>query len=618
VSPYSLAERITFVSKRKLLLVTMTALLAGTFAPLSASHAINGTHPCGVLEGGYYLVSTQAQLAQVGSGGVGVGEPCRLDANYRLMNDLTLVGTWVPLPGVPEFSGEFDGNGKTIRNMTITNVLPDTIGGSDYLFGGLFSRLRGANIHDLSFVDAVVDVESTVEHYVGVLAGVANGPASGRNTISGIRVVDSTVSSSNSNLWNYAGGLVGYTDKTDVDDITIERTQVSSDSGLFAVSGGVIGSMSASNVTDVAVVCSDVEAISSDANDYSAGAGGIAGDAYTSYIEDSYVFGDGTIRASSPGVTFAGGAIGGLFGGGVIYSGVYNVTVEVERGAHADDDETMAGGMVGWLGEAYIAYSLVKDTDVSSRHLGTSAVTAPHVGGLVGKSEIGFIDNNYVEAGSVAATLNSGTASRVGGLVGYQEGWEGNPPTQPAKNAVVEYSYVNNTVTPAGKEAIGSVGVQSVVDTVLFRDDVAGATTYPASPTYPLGLTAAVMQSFATYKNYGWFITEGIPDENNFWWGLSPAINGGFPYLYWEVESGFVIRDCSVGCEDDCNESQKHTGRDKNSNSSASASESGTLLAATGPTISAPLLGLGALVFWLVGSLLVIRSSRHMRKYAHP
>jgi hypothetical protein len=594
------------VNGTRLAFLATCALVGTLFVPAPASYAVNGTHPCGVLESGYFLISTQAQLAEVGSGGLAVDEPCRLDANYRLMNDLTLAGKWVPLPGVPEFSGEFDGNGKTIRNMVITEGLAYTIDGSSYLFGGLFSRVKGADIHDLSFVDAEIDVESSVENYVGVLSGVANNPATGRNKISRIRVANSTVFSQNLNLWNFSGGLLGFAGKTDFDDITVERTQVSSDSDRFAAAGGVVGSLSDSNLTGVTIVCSDVGATSSDPNDYSAGAGGIAGEAYTSYLDDSQVFGEGTIRASSPGLTFAGGAFGGLFDGGVSYSGVYNVTVEVERGAHATDYETMAGGLVGWLGEAYVAYSLVKNTDVSSRHLGTSAVTKPQVGGLVGKSEIGFIDNNYIEAGSVAATLDSGTAERVGGLLGFQEGV--NTPTP--KNAVVEYSYVNNTVTPVGQEAIGRVGIRSVIDAVLFRDDLAGEATYPASPTFPLGLTGALMRTFSTYDGRGWFITEGAPDENNFWWGISPTINDGFPYLFWEVEDGFVVRDCSTGCEDNCGGSEENAGKGGQSWGTASASGSNSHLAATGPPSGAPLWGFGALIAGSVGFFLIVRSKR--------
>lgn len=597
------------MSGSKRVLVMSCALVGAFLVPPSVSYAVNGTHPCGVLESGYFLVSTQEQLAEVGSGGVEDNEPCRLDANYRLMNDLTLEGNWTPLPGVPEFSGEFDGNGKTIRNLQVNEGRAYTILGDDYLFGGLFSRVSGADIYDLNFVGAVIDVESTVENYVGVLSGVANPPQSGRNTISGIRVVDSMVSSKNSNLWNYAGGLVGYVGRADLDDITVERTKVSSDSDLFSVAGGAFGNIANSTLMNATAVCSEVEAISSAANNYSAGAGGIVGDASTSQIVNSYVFGDGAVRASSPGVTFAGGVIGGIFGGGVFYSGAYNLTVEVEveRGSDATDYETMAGGLVGWLGEADVAYSLAKNTDVSSRHIGPSSDEKPQVGGLVGKSEVGFIDNNYVEAGSVSAILDSGTASRLGGLLGYQEG----KTTSPIKNAVVEYSYVNQTVTPNGQEAIGSVGAQSAVDEVLFRDDVTGATTYPGTPTFPLGLTGEVMQSFSTYDDNGWFITEQTPNQNDFWWGISPAINDGFPYLYWEVEPGFVIRDCSTDCGDECDSVPQNAHVGGQSGSNANAPGTGSLLAATGPVSASPFFRIAPLFMAVLGFWLIMSFRRH-------
>jgi len=45
-----------------------------------------------------------------------------LTAHYRLANNITLTGEWVP---IPEFQGTFDGNGRTISGITINNASTD-------------------------------------------------------------------------------------------------------------------------------------------------------------------------------------------------------------------------------------------------------------------------------------------------------------------------------------------------------------------------------------------------------------------------------------------------------------------------------------------------------------
>jgi hypothetical protein len=692
--------------------LALTGIGALILVSAPASYAVNGSHPCGVLNGGVYEISTRAQLEQVGSGGVVADAHCRLDDNYLLMNDINLSdGEWVPLPGipdVPEFSGVFDGNGKTIRNMTITQGFISEIFGLDYVYAGFFIRVNGATITNLEFQDAVIDIESdatlpterapavptTAGSYVGVLSGVANFPAdSARNTISGIRVVDSRVSvktigqrnflggivgdariadltgilvertalsassddevyvggvvgllgdennlkdifidqtsafGDSTSLFVLVGGIAGYAEITVLEDIVVERTVVTSESDEgYAAAGGIAGQTFDARLTDVIVVCSDIEAVSGDTNRYSAEAGGIVGLSIESYIVRSYVFGEGTVQASGPGGNFAGGAVGSKIMGQLEESGVYGMQIRI---VDAESQRSSAGGLVGETEGAAVTGSLVKDTGVLSQHL-LSASGSPHVGGLVGTSTgasrsdgngppiviSSSIANSYVSAGSVEA-LGGLDSTNVGGFVGN------------IADTTVEYSYVNNT-TSSGQEFVGVVGAGATIDVSFFRDDdddePGGLNVFPGPVPvggynfdFPVGLTGSAMRTFATYTDSSyynptpapWAMTEGTPSSPVLW-GISPTVNDGFPYLYWEAEPGFVIRDCSTSCTEGCDGPLEAS-----SNVVASGLASPASLAATGVGSSAAGLGLGALTVGVLGYGLV-RWSRHRAQSVDP
>ena len=170
---------------------------------------------------GYTAIYTVADLDNIRNN---VDADGNIVGNYILMNDLDLSGiNWDPIGsswGVNNnyFCGTFDGNGHTIKNLTINRPDEDSVG----LFGAISS---GAEIKNLG----LVDVDVTGLDYVGGLVGFAmasdsqvsncfvTGTVKGGNSVGGIcgwAAVHATISNSYVNSINVvgdsnAGGIVG-------------------------------------------------------------------------------------------------------------------------------------------------------------------------------------------------------------------------------------------------------------------------------------------------------------------------------------------------------------------------------------------------------------------------
>lgn len=91
-----------------------------------------------------------------------------LAASYMLMNDIDLSswGAWTPIGGVSGFTGTFEGNGHTIRNMVIDDA---TI----YEDAGLFSVLKGATVRNIEKISGHIDCRSSPVLRAGAVAGEA-------------------------------------------------------------------------------------------------------------------------------------------------------------------------------------------------------------------------------------------------------------------------------------------------------------------------------------------------------------------------------------------------------------------------------------------------------------
>lgn len=116
-------------------------------------HVGNGT-----VENPYYIFG-ENELNKIGGA-------YALDANYRLMNNITLTSVFEPIgfnksnSAWDGFSGDFDGNNYTISGLNLTK---------DYECAGLFSSINDcAKVYDLKIKDSNIQGASD---FVGALAG---------------------------------------------------------------------------------------------------------------------------------------------------------------------------------------------------------------------------------------------------------------------------------------------------------------------------------------------------------------------------------------------------------------------------------------------------------------
>lgn len=188
----------------------------------------------------YIPVSTAEQLTKIGS-----GEEITINdrnytfgtsANYKIMNDIDLTGiAWKPIAMV---DGIFDGNGKTISNMQISDS--NTYGGiTGY---GMFISYSGT-IKDLTLsVRLANDVQNPIAgtgtNNDKAMGGIAASMGQGR--LKNCKVMFATSASYGAN--ENVGGLIGYTVPGSV--VRIENcdvTFVRNNDGATQNIGGLIG-----------------------------------------------------------------------------------------------------------------------------------------------------------------------------------------------------------------------------------------------------------------------------------------------------------------------------------------------------------------------------------------
>ena len=154
---------------------------------------------------GNYLISNANELVYFAKS-VNVDGETYADKTVKLTADIDLAGKlWIPVgqTRVSSFQGTFDGQGHTIKNMTVNYT-----GTNSNYACGLFGWIELHNgapivIQNVKFDNANV----TGIKYTGVVAGYANG-ASGAE-IKNCVVTNSTVTSNSKN----AGGIIGYMGK---------------------------------------------------------------------------------------------------------------------------------------------------------------------------------------------------------------------------------------------------------------------------------------------------------------------------------------------------------------------------------------------------------------------
>ncbi len=127
---------------------------------------------------------------------------------YRLSADIDMAGrTWEPV----DFSGELDGGGHALLNLTVTQTgaaTATTYDGNyktyDTSFAGLFGTLTGASVHDLTLWNARVTVESDAPCFIGAIAGYSEDSTIADCTVQGVLEL-----TAHDRMFG-VGGFVGY------------------------------------------------------------------------------------------------------------------------------------------------------------------------------------------------------------------------------------------------------------------------------------------------------------------------------------------------------------------------------------------------------------------------
>jgi len=412
----------------------------------------------------------------------GAGSAGMLDKSYVLANNVDAIGTlgwnagagFKPIGTDPgNFTGNFDGQGHTISNLTINRPTEDNVG----LFGSTGSTGTVANV-------GLVGGSVSGHNSVGALVGFNNhGSISNSYTTGAVMGAGETGGLAGRNLGGISdshatgavtgggntGGLVGVQD-----DGSISNSYATGEvRGSNISTGGLVGRQRNGSIS----------------NSYATG--GVAG---TYYIGGLVGLNEGSIDNSHATGAVDGEEIGGLVG--------YNSGTGTISRSHASGEvtssSTNAGGLVG-----------DNDGNINNSHATGVVTGAGSVGGLVGYNNLGSIANSYA----------SGTVTGyqyVGGLVGGNSG-----------GGIVS-SYGTGTVTglPGGYAIGGLVGFNSssVADSyatgaVTGGSEVGGlvGSNYGGSIANSYA-TGAVMGSSTTGGLVGSnFAGSGIGIDNSFW-----------------------------------------------------------------------------------------------------
>ncbi len=275
-----------------------------------------------------------------------------LNAHFRLISDIDLNVApynegkgWKPIGGYPYvFSGQFDGNGKTIRGLYINRPGEDDVG----LFGIIWGNSVLKNIR-------LENVNVTGEHYVAGLVGSTN--------------YDTEIANC------YVSGII--TARTDAGGIAGENlgSIVNSHSSCKVVAERYVGSLAGWHTSGEIRNCSATGDVTG--NDV---VGGLVG-GNDGYIYQSYA--TGTVTGKT------GDSIGGLSGDN------FGVIAECYATGNVEGIESV-GGLVGYnFGEVLRCYAL---GSVNGKEM---------VGGVVGYNESGIVNTTFA-AGRVSGIENIG------------------------------------------------------------------------------------------------------------------------------------------------------------------------------------------------------------------
>lgn len=313
-----------------------------------------------------------------------------LNKNLVLENDIDLTGkTWIPIGtdmNTDGYSGEFDGNGKFIYNLTV-----DSDAGSVGFFGGLAA---GAVVHDVKFDKAsVTGSSSNTSTFVGVVAGSSLG-----------KIEDCNVR--NSEVSGYNAGAITGNNSLQVNGCNTLDVQVTATYAAGGIAGANYGKVEYCTLSGN----SRIEASGS-----SSRAGGIIG---TSSKESGVLTSGRLLKCAVDGATISATWAGGIAGEnsfGIVAQCIANrVTVT----HNSSQPTSRLGGVVGYntRGDVVASYSAYST-------IGGQGLALGAMGGIVGYNyySAAYVYGCYSTHVSILGTV-SGSESGMGSIAGYTSG----------------------------------------------------------------------------------------------------------------------------------------------------------------------------------------------------
>lgn len=317
------------------------------------------------------------------------GSSNKLTTDVVLDADIYMDGiTWTPvgssMAAGEGYSGNFDGNGKTIHNLNINNV-----SGNVGFFGGL---AEGGKVHDLKFSDATITGDGS--SYAGVVAGANLG------IIDNCNVSNSKVSGNN------AGAVTG-NNSVQVNNCNVQNVTIN---GNYA--GGIAG-VNHGKIEYCTVSGSGTNIIATGSNNR---AGGIVG----STSEEGSVSTSGRVlKCAVYGVTISGSWSGGIAGENGFGTVAQCVVDECKITHDSSSNSPYLGGVVGYSarGEVVASYS-------ANSTIGKDGLFSEAIGGIVGYNKNSENSPVYIYGcySTHVSLLGNVSNNNKGAIAGYNDG----------------------------------------------------------------------------------------------------------------------------------------------------------------------------------------------------
>ena len=457
----------------------------------------------------YIPIYNQTQLAQVCSGTTvsinGHNYTMNASGKYKLMNDITLTGSWTSI--CSSFTGTFDGDNYTISNLSMYQGPTNSSLGFIRQNGGT-GTIKNLNLSGTITQSTICsysgDPNCVSSFYTGMLTAYNNGTIQNSSSTGTITQNGEALTNVDSKL--YTGMLVGYNNGTIQNSSSSGTINLATRLSFQKYLGGLVGynnSGKTINSSNAAVN------INTEAGNGSVTLilGGLVGYNNSGTIDKSYA--TGNINGYNYQNIISGGLVG--LSSGYIYNSYATGNV---LGTSTGGYFPYAGGLVGNL-DGYIYNSYATGT-VSATISPNPAYNSSIAGGIVGRqqSSSGYIYNSYA-IGNVTSNAGDISSSKVGGLIGEINGTIAN--TFWNKSAVLL-----NYTTPVSVPYPGYVGTATYV-VGLTSNEMLGTST----PSFT-GYNGATYNNVLTALNA---YVSGSGVTGLVTWNRNSSINNGYPYL---------------------------------------------------------------------------------------